>query len=118
MRVFVKMGSQVVLAPLVGFFGKAILRVVFWWDVGMGKVKVKVRKRRGKEGQVGAGEGLDKLGWWGGTTCVALMHKGGRTLANTHSPANTMATLAAGWVARPHQTVEPVLLSIGRTILR
>jgi hypothetical protein len=22
-------------------FGKAILRVVFWWDVGMGKVKVK-----------------------------------------------------------------------------
>jgi hypothetical protein len=38
---FVKMGSQVVVGAVGRVFGKAILRVVFWWDVGMGKVKVK-----------------------------------------------------------------------------
>lgn len=49
-----------------GGWGKSNFVVVFWWDVGKGKVKVEVKKRRGKEGQVGVGEGLDRRRWWGG----------------------------------------------------
>lgn len=82
--------------------------VVFWWDVGMGKVKVKVGERRGKEGQVGAGEGLDKRRWWGGTTRVTLMQERGRTPGehNTHLPL-ALATLRVGWVARPDAKAGP-----------
>jgi hypothetical protein len=84
---------------------------------GNGEGEGKVRKRRGKEGQVGAGEELDKRGWWGGHDLCCANAQGWQDPGRTHSPANAMATLAAGWVARPHQTVEPLLPSIGRTIL-
>jgi hypothetical protein len=107
--------SLVVVGALLGGVLKSNFVVVILVGRGDGEGEGKVRKRRRKEGQLGAGEGLDKREVVGGTTRVALMHERGRT-PDTHSPGQCTGHSACGLGGKTTSRSGAMASSIGRPI--